>query len=102
MLKNILISSSCLLFIACNNEPTPTTPPPVSHEAPKLPTLSTGTKTSFKKIEQLPAGIENIFGTLPSLENGFYKFSFPRNDLKVTIDGIGIDPRFALTSWIAI
>jgi hypothetical protein len=66
-----------------------------------LPELSTGTKSDFKKIENLPIGIENIFGKMPSKENGFYKFSFPRQDLSVTLDGVKIDPRFAFTTWFA-
>jgi len=64
-----------------------------------LPELNTGTKSDFKKLENLPAGIENIFGKMPSKENGFYKFSFPRQDISVTLDGVKIDPRFAFTTW---
>ena len=58
-------------------------------------------KTDFSKIETLPAGIEAVFGKAPSKNNGFYKFSFPRTDLKVVADGITIDPRLAFTSWFA-
>lgn len=63
--------------------------------------MQSGTKTSFAKITSLPAGIEAIFGKEPSMENGFYKFSFPRTDLKVIADGINIDPRLAFTTWFA-
>jgi len=45
--------------------------------------------------------IEEIFGSKASQEEGFYKFSFPRTDLSVTINNIRIEPGFALTSWIA-
>lgn len=58
-------------------------------------------KTTFARIENLPAGIETIFGKAPSKENGFYKFSFPRSDLKVRADGISIDPRLAFTTWFS-
>lgn len=58
-------------------------------------------KTNFSKIENLPTGIEAVFGKTPSKNNGFYKFSFPRTDLKVVADGITIDPRLAFTSWFA-
>jgi hypothetical protein len=32
---------------------------------------------------------------------GVHKFSFPRSDLKVTVDGVAIKPALALGSWIA-
>lgn len=58
-------------------------------------------KTTFTTIQNLPAGIETIFGKTPSKQKGFYKFSFPRADLKVTADGITIDPRLAFTTWFS-
>src|SRR6476619_6301295 len=101
MKKLVLLPSICILLLACHDErtPTPSESSSSSQQAPKLPTLATGKKTAFKKIETLPVGIENIFGKLPSMENGFYKFSFPRSDLKVVSDGIPIDPRLAFTTW---
>jgi hypothetical protein len=33
--------------------------------------------------------------------NGVYKFSFPRSDLKVTLDGVPVKPALALGSWVA-
>jgi hypothetical protein len=33
--------------------------------------------------------------------DGAYKFSFPRTDLKVTVDGVEIKPALALGSWLA-
>lgn len=32
---------------------------------------------------------------------GVYKFSLPRSDLKVTVDGVAIKPALALGSWVA-
>ncbi len=32
---------------------------------------------------------------------GVHKFSFPRSDLKVTVDGVAIKPALALGSWLA-
>jgi hypothetical protein len=92
-----------ILIFSCNSDKTaPTSTQSLRSLSPKLlPELSTGTKTDFKKIEHLPAGIENIFGKMPSKENGFYKFSFPRQDLTVMLEGVKIDPRFAFTTWFA-
>jgi hypothetical protein len=32
---------------------------------------------------------------------GVHKFSFPRSDLKIVVDGVDIKPAFALGSWVA-
>jgi Domain of Unknown Function (DUF1259) len=56
---------------------------------------------SFSKIESFPAGIDSVFGKEPSKEVGYYKFSFPRADLKVQLDGVTIDSRLAFTTWFA-
>jgi hypothetical protein len=92
-----------LIFIfSCNtDQPSPTTQSSQSSSSKLLPELSTGTKTDYKKIEYLPPGIESIFGKMPSKENGFYKFSFPRQDFNVMLEGVKIDPRFAFTTWFA-
>lgn len=91
------------MFFSCSTEPSTPSSPQSGNSVPAkvLPELSTGTKTNFIKIETLPAGIENIFGKIPSKESGFYKFSFPRQDVNVMLDGIKVDARFAFTSWLA-
>ncbi len=103
MINKLSLIIALLFIVSCNadnRDPGPTQSSQSS--SPKLlPELSTGTKTDYKKIEYLPAGIENIFGKLPSKENGFYKFSFPRQDFNVMLDGVKIDPRFAFTTWFS-
>jgi hypothetical protein len=51
--------------------------------------------TDWKKVEQ-------IFGR-PAAEQpgGVHRFSLPRSDLKVTLDGVAIKPALALGSWLA-
>ncbi len=93
-------AAAAILLYACNGEPSS----PAQTQSPStklLPQVSTGTKSDFKKPDKLPAGIENIFGKMPSKENGFYKFSFPRTDLSVNINGLQIDPRLAFTTWFS-
>ena len=91
-----------VLFVSCNTETvTPTTQSTQTTSPKMLPELSTGTKSDFKKIDYLPEGITNVFGVEPSKENGFYKFSFPRTDLNVTLDGVKIDPKLAFTTWFS-
>lgn len=92
-----------IILCSCNSDKPSTGTTEASKPSYKklLPELETGTKSNFKKIENFPAGIENIFGKMPSKENGFYKFSFPRQDVNVMLDGVKIDPRFAFTTWFA-
>ncbi|HUS02461.1 MAG TPA: DUF1259 domain-containing protein [Chitinophagaceae bacterium] len=101
MKKYYLVILLFIIFSCNSDESAPSSAQ--SHSAPHkiLPELSTGTKTDFKKISYLPEGIENIFGKMPSKENGFYKFSFPRQDVNVMLEGIKVDPRFAFTTWFA-
>lgn len=105
MIKNYFFITIIMLQTACSNN-SPSTPSNSSTQSgvPQhklLPELETGTKRNFPKIEKLPPGIENIFGTKPSMDNGFYKFSFPRQDFNVMLDGVKVDPRFAFTTWLA-
>ena len=46
--------------------------------------------------------VEQVFGR-PAAEQpgGVHRFSLPRSDLKVTLDGIAIKPALALGSWLA-
>lgn len=45
--------------------------------------------------------IKKIFSQEGTTSGGVLKFTFPRFDLKVKIDGIIIEPDLALTSWVA-
>lgn len=57
--------------------------------------VSEQTKPQWKEIEQ-------VFNRKGSTQGNVVKFTFPRNDLHVTVDGISIQPSLALTSWIAL
>ena len=102
MKKYCLLLLPFIIFSCNSDQPRPSATKSSQSVPPKiLPELSTGTKADFKKINYLPEGIENIFGKMPSKENGYYKFSFPRTDLNVSLDGVKVDPRFAFTTWFA-
>jgi uncharacterized protein DUF1259 len=45
--------------------------------------------------------IEQVFDRQATIQGDVCKFSFPRSDLDVTVDGIGIRPALALGSWAA-
>lgn len=96
----LYLMATLLLFSACQNTGQGQDNDNDSDEAQEQ-AMQTPAKTNFSKVENLPAGIETVFGKTPSKNNGFYKFSFPRTDLKVTADGITIDPRLAFTTWFA-
>lgn len=44
--------------------------------------------------------IENVFDKKGSLQDGVFKITFPRSDLKVKVGDFPVSPGFALTSWI--
>jgi len=43
--------------------------------------------------------IEEVFERPGTIQDQYFKISFPRSDLYVTIDGVQIAPALALTSW---
>ena len=48
------------------------------------------------------ATLEKAFGKKGTVQGNVYRVTFPRWDLKVTIDGFPVAPGLALTSWVAI
>lgn len=47
--------------------------------------------------------VEEVMGRAGSLQtDGVYRFSMPRSDLRVTIDGLVVSPALALGSWMAM
>src|ERR1700752_4833121 len=46
--------------------------------------------------------VDKALGKTGTLQpDGVYKFSFPRSDLRVSVDGVVIKPALALGSWLA-
>jgi hypothetical protein len=46
--------------------------------------------------------VDEALGRQGAMQPGeVYKFSFPRSDLKVTVDGVAVKPALALGSWVA-
>src|SRR3954451_24350918 len=51
--------------------------------------------TDWKKVDE-------VLGRQGAMQPGdVYKFSFPRSDLKVSVDGVPVKPALALGSWVA-
>src|SRR5690349_8463022 len=54
-----------------------------------------GAEADWKKVDE-------ALGRQGTMQPGdVYKFSFPRSDLKVTLDGVTVKPALALGSWVA-
>ena len=54
-----------------------------------------GAEMDWKKVDE-------ALGRQGALQSGeVYKFSFPRSDLKVTVNGVPVKPALALGSWVA-
>src|SRR6267378_61527 len=54
----------------------------------------------FGQVDSL--GLNNIFGKKGTVQGQVYKISFPRTDLKVTVNDFAVAPGLALGSWIGI
>ena len=54
----------------------------------------------FSQVDSI--GLNNIFGKKGTVQGQVYRITFPRSDLKVTIDKFPVAPGLALTSWIGI
>ena len=54
----------------------------------------------FGQIDSL--GLNNVFGKKGTVQGQVYRITFPRSDLKVTINDFPVAPGLALTSWIGI
>ncbi|MBN9385967.1 MAG: DUF1259 domain-containing protein [Chitinophagaceae bacterium] len=46
--------------------------------------------------------LEKAFGKKGVVQGNVFRVTFPRSDLKVTVDGFPVAPGLALTSWVAI
>jgi hypothetical protein len=46
-------------------------------------------------------GIEQALGVSGKLQGNVFKVALPRTDLSVSVDGLQLQPRFALASWVA-
>lgn len=93
---------SCVILLSCQQEKVENKEIHNEHTHTDNTTVKDNEgKTQFSTINNLPQGIETVFSKEPSKEKGFYKFSFPRKDLKVTLDGVTIEPGLAFTTWFA-
>jgi hypothetical protein len=45
--------------------------------------------------------VDDILGRKPAVSGDVHRYSFPRSDLSVTLDGVTINPALALGGWIA-
>ncbi|HAH23912.1 MAG TPA: peptidoglycan-binding protein LysM [Prolixibacteraceae bacterium] len=46
------------------------------------------------------ANVEKVFGKKGTIQDGVFKITFPRSDLKIKVGDFAVDPGLALTSWI--
>ncbi|NUP08667.1 MAG: DUF1259 domain-containing protein [Polyangiaceae bacterium] len=107
-MKSISIAICCALSIAAcssDTEPsaesaTPTTATVASATAaPGQASASASAKTAQRTID--PKAVEAVTKGKPEVAQDVVKVSFPRDDVKVAIDGYGMQPFMGLTSWAA-
>ncbi len=89
-----------LAAVGCEQAPDPSAEPPPS-VAPSAP----GTGTASAAPQPSPAGaidpaaVASATGGKPETAEGVVKVSFPRDDVKVEVDGWAMPPFMGLTSW---
>lgn len=85
-----LALAGMVLTTACNTEN-----PPAEEESGAQPPSAPGRQIDWKAVEQ---AMERTGAMQPG---DVYRFSMPRSDLSVTVQGVRIRPALALGSWIA-
>src|SRR5271166_6967032 len=55
---------------------------------------ATAAETDWKKVDL-------VFGRPAAISGAVHRYGLPRADLKVSLDGVGLKPGFALGGWVA-
>jgi hypothetical protein len=58
------------------------------------------TRVGYAQVDS--TGLNNIFGKKGTVQGMVYRITYPRSDLKVTVNNFNVSPGLALTSWIGI
>jgi Domain of Unknown Function (DUF1259) len=97
-----LLAVLALAVSACEKAPAPTaeTQAPAS-APPAAPGPSASASAAPAKAGLDAAAIGTITGAKPETTDGVVKVSFPRDDVKVAVDGWTMPPFMGLTSWAA-
>ena len=56
----------------------------------------------FSNAQIDSTGLNNVFGKKGTVQGMVYKITYPRSDLKVSVNEFSVAPGLALTSWIGI
>src|SRR4051812_18188494 len=93
-----VIFGLALLTAGCEQKaPAPSAEPPGA-AAPTPP--ASGSASAPKGAGTIdPAAVEAATGIKPEVDGGVAKVSYPRNDVKVEVDGWAMPPFMGLTSW---
>jgi len=93
MMKRLVIGMALLLAPACDGGTLPPSP-----DTPSPPTAGTAAPPPAPAAID-PAAVESSTGLKPEVNDGVVRVSFPRNDVKVEVDGWAMPPFMGLTSW---
>jgi len=87
-----------LLMIGCEQKAPPPSAEPSRSAAP-MPAGSSSASAPKGAFAIDPAAVEAATGIKPEVADGVAKVSYPRNDVKVEVDGWAMPPFMGLTSW---
>ena len=90
-----LLGFAGLLLLGCSTAGAPPSPePPVTTPSPAKAAASAAPAVAID-----PAAVEAATGLKPEVADGVVKVSYPRNEVKVEVDGWSMPPFMGLTSW---
>src|SRR6185436_14434092 len=95
-----LVGWTCLAMLGCQEK----APPPSPEPSATMTAIGAGSAAPSASAPQAaasidPAAVEAATGLKPEAADGVVKVSYPRNDVKVEVDGWAMPPFMGLTSW---
>lgn len=100
MKLTMLLGCVCLAVLGCSTSAAPPSPDPSIATPPQTQGSTRPTSSAAPTAAAIdPAAIEAATGLKPETADGVVKVSYPRNDVKVEIDGWSMPPFMGLTSW---
>ena len=96
-----LICCACLAMVGCDQKapPSPSAEPTVTTAPPTQGSGSPSASAAPPAASVDAAAVEAATGIKPEITDGVVKVSYPRNDVKVEVDGWAMPPFMGLTSW---
>jgi len=95
----LLAGWSLFAVSACEKKTSPPSPDTRAAQSPSAAGSASPSASAQSPVSIDPASVESATGLKPEVTEGVVRVSFPRNDVKVEVDGWNMPPFMGLTSW---